>query len=63
MLNICHVQILLGSKTERDCGGPRSLEYYSPWGCKESDMNEQLNNNKKYLTGQTSKKKNMEEDQ
>ena len=23
---------------------------YSPWGCKESDMTEQLNNNKNSLT-------------
>ena len=26
--------------------GQRSLADYSPWGCKESDMIEQLNNNK-----------------
>ena len=25
--------------------GQRSLEGYSPWGCKESDVTEQLNNN------------------
>ena len=25
--------------------GQRSLVGYSPWGCKESDMTEQLNNN------------------
>ena len=25
--------------------GQRNLEGYSPWGCKESEMTEQLNNN------------------
>ena len=30
--------------------GQRSLASYSPWGCKESDMSEILNNNReKYL--------------
>ena len=28
--------------------GQRSLAGYSPWGHKESDMNEQLNSNKQY---------------
>ena len=27
-----------------DSEGQGSLVYYSPWGCKESDMTEQLNN-------------------
>ena len=26
------------------CHGQRSLAGYSPWGCKESDMTERLNN-------------------
>ena len=26
---------------------PGNLAYCSPWGCKESDMTEQLNNNKR----------------
>ena len=30
--------------------GQGRLVCYSPWGCKESDMTEQLNNNKMYLT-------------
>ena len=28
-------------------GGQKSLMYYSPWGCKESDMSWQLNNSNK----------------
>ena len=28
-----------------DSGGQKSLVCYSPWGCKELDMTEQLNNN------------------
>ena len=31
-----------------DFYGQRSLAGYSPSGCKESDMTEQLNNNKRY---------------
>jgi len=34
------------SSTLGDSGGQGSLVYCSPWGCKESDMTEQLNNNK-----------------
>ena len=30
--------------------GQRSLEGCTPWGCKESDMNEQLINNSKHHT-------------
>ena len=29
--------------------GQRGLAGYTPWGHKESDMSEQLNNNKKYI--------------
>ena len=32
-------------KAPEDSEGHESLECYSPWGCKESDMIEQLNNN------------------
>ena len=32
-------------QTLGDNGGQRSLAYYSPWGHKESDMTERLNNN------------------
>ena len=32
-------------QTAGDNGGHRSLEYCSPWHCKESDTTEQLNNN------------------
>ena len=32
-------------QTPGDSEGWRSLVCYSPWGCKESDMTEQLNNN------------------
>ena len=28
---------------ENSCLGQRSLEGYNPWGCKESNMTEQLN--------------------
>ena len=31
-------------QTPGDSEGQGSLVYYSPWGCKESDTNEQLNN-------------------
>ena len=31
-----------------DSEGQGSLACCSPWGCKESDMTERLNNNKKY---------------
>ena len=31
-------------ETLRDSEGQRSLACFSPWGCKESDMTEQLNN-------------------
>ena len=30
----------------RESHGQRSLAGYSPWGCKESDTTERLNNNK-----------------
>ena len=33
-------------QTVGDSEGQGSLAYNSPWGCKESDMTEQLNNNK-----------------
>ena len=33
-------------KAPEDGEGHRSLACYSPWGCKESDMTERLNNNK-----------------
>ena len=36
-------------QTPGDSGGQRSLEYCSPWGRKESDRNERLNNNNKNL--------------
>ena len=32
-------------QTQGDTGGQRSLACYSPWGRKESDMTERLNNN------------------
>jgi len=32
-------------QTQGDSEGQRSLECYSPWGCKESDMTWQLNKN------------------
>ena len=32
-------------QTSGDSGGQRSLACCSPWGCKESDTNELLNNN------------------
>ena len=32
----------------RDGGGQESLECYSPWGHKESDTTERLNNNKDF---------------
>ena len=32
-------------QTQRDSEGQRSLECYSPWGCKESDTTWQLNKN------------------
>ena len=38
------------SKPWRDSGGQGSLACCSPWGCKESDMTEQLNNNKRGLS-------------
>ena len=31
-------------RTRGDSGGQRNLECCSPWGCKDSDTNEQLNN-------------------
>ena len=31
-----------------DSEGQESVACHSPWGCKESDMTEQLNNNKAY---------------
>ena len=33
-------------KAPGDGEGHRSLVCYSPWGCKESDMTERLNNNR-----------------
>ena len=33
-------------QTQGDSEGQGSLVCYSPWSCKESDMTEQLNNNK-----------------
>ena len=33
-------------QTPGDSKGQGSLAYCSPWGCKESDTNEQLNKNK-----------------
>ena len=39
---------MVGHKFEQTLGdteGQGSLVCYSPWGCKESDMTEQLNNN------------------
>ena len=33
--------------TPRDCEGQGSLACCSPWGCKELDMTERLNNNKR----------------
>ena len=34
-------------QTQGDSEGPGSLAHCSPWGRKESDMTEQLNNNNK----------------
>ena len=34
----------------RESYGQRSLVGYNPWGCKESDMTQQLNNNKPFMT-------------
>ena len=34
-------------QTAGDGEGQESLVCYSPWGCKESDMTEQLNNHNK----------------
>ena len=42
-LNRCEFE-----ETPADSGGQRSLACYNPWGCKESDTTEQLNNNKWY---------------
>ena len=36
-------------QTPEDCEGQGSLACCSPWGHKESDMTEQLNNNKAKL--------------
>ena len=33
-------------QTLRDTEGPGSRAYCSPWGCKEPDMTEQVNNSK-----------------
>jgi len=35
---------MMFEETLGDSEGQGSLVYYSPWGCKESDMTEQLNN-------------------
>ena len=35
-----------GHEFEQALGDSESLAYCSPWGCKESDMTERLNNNK-----------------
>ena len=43
MVGWCH---RLDGQTPGNGEGQGSLMYYSPWGCKESDMTEQLNNNK-----------------
>ena len=37
-------------QTPRDSEGQGSLACCSPWGCKESDMTEQLNNNNSLST-------------
>ena len=34
-------------QTPRDSEGQGSLACFSPWGCKETDMTERLNNNNK----------------
>ena len=39
------------SKLQEITGGQRSLACYSPWGHKESDRTQQLNNSLKKLTG------------
>ena len=42
---------LNGHESEKNLGdgeGQGSLECYSPWGCKESDTTEELNNNNSY---------------
>ena len=36
-------------QTPGDSEGQGKLACYSPWGCKESDMTQQLNNNNKGL--------------
>ena len=36
-------------QTLGDCEGQGGLACCSPWGCKESDTAEQLNNNNKYM--------------
>ena len=38
---------MLGKREGRDGEGQGSLVYCSPWGCKELDTIEQLNNNNK----------------
>ena len=46
-----HLQIS-GDEFEQALGvgdGQGSLACYSPWGCKESDMTERLNNNTTHL--------------
>ena len=37
-------------QTPRDSEGQGSMACCSPWGCKESDMTEQLNNNNPFST-------------
>ena len=39
--------LMLGKREGRDGDGQASLAYCSPWGCKEFDTIEQLNNNNK----------------
>ena len=34
----------------RDSGRQRSMVCCSPWGCKETDMTERLNNSRDYFT-------------
>ena len=35
-----------------DCEGQKSLVFCIPWGCKDSDITERLNNNNKNITWQ-----------
>ena len=51
----CHLHLFLLEKKPtpylpENSEGQRNLECYSPWGCKESDVTQQLNNNNNILS-------------